>query len=57
MFNDRMCKMLLKNKSLQLNVKVQWNNIKKCVVDIISDLFGKQMEESKGIMNYTGNYK
>jgi len=30
-----------KKNLVQLNVKVQWNNIKKCVLDTMSDLKGK----------------
>jgi len=37
---------LLKNSSLQLNVEVQWNSIKKCVLDI-SDLVGKAWRKAR----------
>jgi len=40
------CKILLKNNSLQLNVEVQWNNIKKCVLGI-SDLVGKAWSKAR----------
>jgi len=40
------CKVLLKNSSLQLNVEVQWNNIKKCVLDV-SDLVGKAWRKAR----------
>lgn len=34
----------LEEKLVQLNVKVQWNNIKKCVLDIMSDFLVVKVE-------------
>ena len=39
--NNRKCKQSRKKNSLQLNVKVWRNYIKKCVLDNMSDLIGK----------------
>jgi hypothetical protein len=36
------------------NVEVQWNNIKKSVIDTMSDLVGK-VEKSMKAMDYTGD--
>jgi hypothetical protein len=37
------------------NVEVQWNNIKECVLDTISDLVGKVKKRARKQMDYTGN--
>jgi hypothetical protein len=37
------------------NDKVQWNNIKECVLDTLSDLVRKVEKRAKKIMDYTGN--
>jgi uncharacterized protein YaaW (UPF0174 family) len=34
----------VEEKLVQLNVKVQWNNIKKCVLDIVSDFLVVKVE-------------
>jgi len=47
MLNDRKCKISYKKNLVQLNVKVQWNNIKKCVLDTTSDLIGKVDRKAK----------
>jgi hypothetical protein len=36
------------------NVEVQWNNIKECVLDTISDLVEK-VEKKQKSMDYIGN--
>jgi hypothetical protein len=36
------------------NVEGQWNNIKKCLLDTMSDCVGK-VEKSKKAMDYEGN--
>jgi hypothetical protein len=37
------------------NVEVRWNNIKKCVMDTMSDLIGKSKQERKKAVDFTGN--
>ena len=37
------------------NVEVQWNNIKKCLLDTMSDLVGKVERRVRKPMDYTGN--
>ena len=41
MFNDKECRILCATECDSGNVKVQWKNIKECVLDTISDLVGK----------------
>jgi hypothetical protein len=52
--HDRLEEKLGAIKCESVNVEVQWNNIKKCVLDTMSDGW-KSREESKKDMDYTGD--
>jgi hypothetical protein len=36
-------------------VEVRWNNIKKCLIDTMSDLIGESKQEREKAMVFTGN--